>query len=72
MIDLSIVKSNHTENIMYKGKKKSVLKPEYSFESADVLNSDEKYEIELEVINNSVGSGTEFDTIGKLMKSLKK
>jgi len=72
MIDLSIVKSNHTENIMYKGKKKSVLKPEYSFESADVLNSDEKYEIELEVINSSVGSGTEFDTIGKLMKSLKK
>ena len=53
-IDLSIVKESH------KNRKQYV--PEYTFEASRVLESPEKYEIEIEVINDMVGPGTNFSS----------
>ena len=48
-IDISVVKESHRIN----GK----MVPEYTFQSANVIESFPKYEIEIEIINNLVGPG---------------
>ena len=53
-VDLSIVKESHKERRQYV--------PEYSFEAARVLESQEKYEIEIEVDNSQVGPGTKYSS----------
>ena len=50
--DLSIVKEGKTEEVEFRGRKQLQQKPEYTIEAADVFNDIEKYEIELEVVNN--------------------
>ena len=70
--DLSIVKEGNQEEIEFKGRKKWVQKPEYTIQTANVFDNIEKYEIELEVLNNKVGLGTEFNTPQKLSHILKK
>ena len=63
--DLSIVKSSITTH-------NHVQIPQYSIQDAGVLNNIEKYEIELEVDNSRVGTGTEFSTVQSLMDALRK
>lgn len=70
--DLSIVKEGKTEEVEFRGRKQLQQKPEYTIEAADVFNDIEKYEIELEVVNNLVGAGTEFNDVKKLSNILKK
>jgi len=63
--DLSIVKSSaKTDN--------KIPLPQYTIQEAGVLNNIEQYEIELEVDNTRVGSGTEYNTVAKLMNALRK
>lgn len=71
-IDMSIVKESSSEKTMYKGRTVYKSKSEYTFEAANVLDNPEKYEIELEILNNKVGPGTNYNDRRKLMKELKK
>ena len=71
-VDLSIVKGNTYEQSEFRGKKIFKPKSEYNFQSANVLENPEKYEIELEVLNNKVGAGTDFSSADILAKSLRK
>jgi len=70
--DLSIVKENNYEQIEYKGRKIYRPKPEYNFQSAGVVDNIEKYEIELEILNNKVGAGTDFTSVDILTKTLRR
>lgn len=71
-VDLSIVKSNFSEEYNYKGQKRYRSKREYTIQSANVFNNVEKYEIEIEILNDQVGIGTNFNTIEKLSKIIRK
>ena len=71
-VDLSIVKDSSSEKVEYKGRTIYKSKPEYTFQSAKVLDNPEKYEIELEILNNRVGAGTDFNNGAKLMVQLKR
>ena len=71
-IDMSIVKESSSEKTVYKGRTVYKSKSEYTFEAANVLDNPEKYEIELEILNNKVGPGTNYSDRRKLMKELKK
>ena len=62
--DLSIVKMSR--------KYGKVIKPQYTIQEAEVFNSPEQYEIELEVDNTRVGSGTSYNTHDKLIEALRK
>ena len=63
--DLSIVKSSaSTHNY--------IPLPQYSIQDAGVFDNVEKYEIELEIDNTRVGSGTEYGTVETLMTALRK
>jgi hypothetical protein len=63
-VDVSIVKSSSKKNRQYV--------PEYTIQDSNVFNNIENYEIELEVNNNSVGTGSQYDTTNKLTSSIKK
>lgn len=62
--DLSIVKMSKKTN--------RVVMPEYTIQEAGVFNNTENYEIELELDNSKVGTGTEYNTMQKLMESIRK
>jgi hypothetical protein len=62
--DLSIVKMSKKTN--------RVVMPEYTIQEAGVFNNTENYEIELEIDNTRVGTGSGFDNINKLMDSIRK
>ena len=53
-IDLSIVKESSYEKINKYGKSRYQMKPQYTFQDANVINNSEKYEIELEVVNDKI------------------
>lgn len=71
-IDLSVVKESNSEKVEYKGRQQYKLKPQYTFQSAKVVNNTEKYEIELEINNTRVGVGTQFNDSVKLAKAIRK
>ena len=71
-VDMSIVKSSESEKATYKGRTIYKSKSEYTFQAANITDSPEKYEIELEILNNKVGPGTDYNDDSVLMKSLKK
>ena len=71
-VDMSIVKSNKERKYIYKGRTFYKTIPEYTFESANILDNPEKYEIELEILNNKVGAGTDYNNTQSLMKGLKR
>lgn len=71
-VDLSIVKDSSGERVEYKGRTIYKSKPEYTFQSANVLDNPEKYEIELEILNNKVGTGTNYNNASLLMIQLKR
>ena len=62
--DLTIVKSSRMNN--------RVPVPQYNIQDAGVFTNIEHYEIELEVDNTRVGSGTKFDDAEKLLSELRK
>jgi hypothetical protein len=62
--DLSIVKMSKKTN--------KIVMPEYTVQEAGVFNNIENYEIELEIDNSRVGTGSGFDNINKLMDSIRK
>ncbi len=72
-VDLSIVKNGTMEEIEYKGRKRYQAKPEYTIQGANVFDNIENYEIELEVLNNQVGAGTDYSRLSNtLPKALRK
>ena len=62
--DLSIVKSSKKSN--------HIPIPQYTIQEAGVFNNVESYEIELEIDNSRVGTGTEYNNKEKLMDTLRK
>jgi len=62
--DLSIVKMSKKTN--------RIVMPQYTIQEAGVFNNSENYEIELEVDNSKVGTGSQYDTMNKLMDALRK
>ena len=62
--DLTIVKTSKKTN--------KVVVPKYTIQEADVFNDVEQYEVELEVDNNRVGHGSDYNTLDKLMVALRK
>lgn len=63
IVDLSIVKDSKKQGKFYV--------PEFNIKDSGVFDSIEKYEIEIECINDKVGTGTEFNTTDKLNKAMK-
>lgn len=63
-VDVSIVKSSSKENRKYV--------PTYSVQDSNVFNNNSSYEIELEIDNNRVGSGTPYSEVQGLLSSIKK
>jgi len=71
--DLSIVKEGESEEKEFRGRKRYVARPEYyTIQSAKVFDNVEKYEIELEILNNKVGAGTNYSDSRTLSKALRK
>lgn len=62
--DLSIVKTSKKTN--------KVPVPKYTIQEADVFNGLEHYEIELEVDNSRIGTGTKYDNLPALMNAIRK
>lgn len=62
--DLSIVKSSKKSN--------NILIPQYTIQEAGVFNNVEHYEIELEIDNSRVGTGTAYNNKTTLMDALRK
>jgi len=62
--DLSIVKSSKKSN--------HIPIPQYTIQEAGVFNNIETYEIELEIDNTRVGTGTPYNTKNTLMDALRK
>jgi hypothetical protein len=62
--DLSIVKSSRQTN--------RIPIPEYDIAKAGVFSNTENYEVELEIDNERVGTGTKYNTAQSLMNSLRK
>ena len=62
--DLTILKTSAKTN--------GIMIPQYTIQDADVFNGVTSYEVELEVDNNRVGNGTDFNTVDKLMVSIRK
>lgn len=63
-IDLSILKGNRTSG----GNPIS----EFTLQDANVFNNDATYEIEIELDNNNIGKGTDYDTADKVHEVVKK
>ena len=68
--DISIIKESNKVSDP-KNPKKKLYELFYTFQEADILSQPEKFEIELECINQDVGVGKDFDNANKLLKSLK-
>lgn len=64
--DLSIVKSSKTTN---KGK---TMMSTFNIQESNIFNNLENYEIEMEVNNEKVGVGTDYDTVEKIINMLRK
>ena len=63
IVDLSIVKDSKRQGKFYV--------PEFNIKDSGVFDSIEKYEIEIECINDKIGTGTQFNTTDKLNKVMK-
>jgi len=62
--DISIIKGNK--------KTRKVPIPQYTIQDAGVFESQEHYEIEIEIDNKRVGTGTSYDTTAKLLDAIRK
>jgi len=70
--DLSIVKESSSEKYEFKGRTKYRLKPEYTIETSNVFNNQEKYEIELEILNEKIGYATNYNDVKSITNVMKK
>jgi hypothetical protein len=72
-IDLSIVKSGTKMKMINKqGIEYSTIIPVYTLDESNLFNNPESYEIEIEVNNNLIGPGTNFDNPENLLILLRK
>lgn len=62
--DISIVKGSKRMN--------NIPVPHYTIQEAEVFTNPESYEVELEIDNSKVGTGTKYDNISSLMTDLRK
>lgn len=62
--DISIVKGSKRMN--------NIPVPQYTIQEAEVFTNQETYEIELEIDNKLVGTGTKYDNVSSLMVDLRK
>ena len=62
--DISIIKGNRTTKNNKTGKKIPV--PQYTIQDAFVFENPETYEIEMELDNSRIGTGTKYDTVEKV------
>jgi hypothetical protein len=70
-IDLSIVKQGSKEKVNFGRDIREQIKPEHTLEQSKVFTNSEAYEIEIEVLNNSIGPGTKFNTPELIASSLR-
>lgn len=68
--DISILKSNRTTRNNKTGKKIPV--PQYTIQDAFVFENPETYEVEMELDNTRIGTGTEYDTVDKVHNLIRK
>ena len=68
--DISILKSNRTVRNNKTGKKIPV--PQYTIQEAFVFENPETYEIEMELDNQRIGTGTPYDTADKVHELIRK
>ena len=64
--DLSIVRRSRTAGV------KRIPIPEYTVQDAGVYENEESYEIELELVNSSIGSARNYNTAQKVMGALRR
>jgi hypothetical protein len=67
VVDMSIVKESRRD---YSGNSRHMI-PTHTFAESQVAESQPKYEIEIEVLNDAVGQGTAFNTTKKLADALR-
>jgi hypothetical protein len=63
LADLSIIRTS--------SKIKHIMVPQYTIQDANVFQNEPHYEIELEVVADMVGIGTQYNTTEKLLKALR-
>jgi len=64
--DLSILRKSHTAGA------KRIPIPEYTIQDAKVYESEETYEIELELLNSAIGATREYNTAPKVLAALRR
>jgi hypothetical protein len=69
VVDMSIVKESRRDNAGNGGGNHMI--PTHTFAESHVTESQPKYEIEIEVLNDAVGQGTAFNTTKKLADALR-
>jgi hypothetical protein len=72
IVDLSIVKGSKMNIQNKQPHKKGFPIPQYTIQEAGVFETQEYYEIEIEIDNKMVGVGTEFSTTKEIIIALKK
>ena len=72
IVDLSIVKSGNKGPDRFGNENRGPIIRVYTLEDSNVLNNQETYEIEIELLNNKVGPGTKFNTPQSILDSLRK
>ena len=72
VVDLSIVKFGNRSPDKFGNENRGPIIRVYTFEESNVLNNQEIYEIEIELVNSEIGPGTKFNNPGAILESLRK
>ena len=72
LIDLSIVKFGNKGPDRFGNENRGPIIRVYTLEESNVLNNQEVYEIEIELINSEIGPGTKFNNPETILASLRK
>ena len=72
VVDLSIVKFGNRSSDKFGNENRGPIIRVYTFEESNVLNNQEIYEIEIELVNSEIGPGTKFNNPGAILESLRK
>ena len=72
IVDLSIVKFGNRGSDRFGNANRGPIIRVYTLEESNVLNNQEMYEIEIELVNNDVGPGTRFNSSDSILAALRK
>ena len=72
IVDLSIVKFGNKGTDKFGNENRGPILRVYTLEESNVLNNQEIYEIEIELVNNEIGPGTRFNNPAAILESLRK